>query len=243
MIFTSGTTMSINTLAFGYGKKHLHKGDEIILTESEHASNVLPWYKIAKETGAEIRFIELDEEGKITLQNLKKILNSHTKIVALACISNVLGYEINLKNFAKEIHKFNAIFAVDGAQSVPHIKTDFKDSDIDFLSFSGHKMCGPTGIGCLIGKYKLLEDMDSFITGGGMNITFNKQIMCEEVNPPRRFEAGTLPLDQIMGLTAAINYILNVGIENITNHEIELRKYAISEMKKNPNIIIYNEYY
>ena len=241
VIFTSGTTMSINLLAFGYGKRNLHEGDEIVLDESEHASNILPWYKLAKETGAVIRFIELDKEGRITLDNLKKVLNSCTKIVSLAAISNVLGFEIDLKEFAKEIHKVGAVFAVDGAQSVPHAKTDFKNNDIDFLSFSGHKMCGPTGIGCLIGKYSLLEKMDSFLSGGGMNITFNKKLVCEEANPPMKFEAGTQPLEQIMGLHAAIDYLMSIGIDEINRHEIELRKYAVSEMKKNPNVIIYNE--
>lgn len=240
VIFTTGTTMSINLIAYGYGKKFLHEGDIILLDEAEHASNVLPWFKVAKETGAIIKYIDLDKEGKITLQNLTKSLNSSVKIVSLACVSNVLGYEIDLKSFAEAIHKVGAIFAVDGAQSVPHIKTDFKNSDIDFLSFSAHKMCGPTGIGCLIGKFELLLKMDSFLTGGGMNVSFHLDGCSEELNPPFKFEAGTQPIEQIFGFKAAVEFIQSLGIENIHRHEIEMHNYLIEKIKDQDNIICYN---
>jgi len=241
VVFTSGDTMSLNTIAFGYAMKFLKPGDEIIVSESEHASNLLPWYKAAEKTGAIIKFVDLDNSGKITIENLKKILNHKTKIVAFAHVGNVLAYEIDIKPICALVHSYGAIFVVDGAQSVPHVKTDFKGWDIDFLTFSAHKMCGPTGIGCLIGKYDLLEKMDSFLTGGGMNVTFTKSCNVEPYLPPVKFEAGTLDLAGIMGFKAAVKFINEIGVENIHKHDVELVDYAISRLKNNPNIIIYNK--
>ena len=241
VVFTSGDTMSLNLIALSFGFQFLKKDDEILLSEAEHASNVLPWYEIAKLTGAVIKFIPLDKNGVITIDNLKKIISPKTKIVALAQISNVLGNVVDVKAFAKEIHKYGAIFVVDGAQSVPHMKIDFKDADIDLLTFSGHKMCGPTGIGCLIGKYSLLEKMWPYYVGGGMNETFNKQFDMIPYEPPMRFEAGTLNLAGICGLKAAIEFIESIGVENIHQHDRELCEYAINKLEKCDDIIIYNK--
>ena len=242
IVFTSGTSMSINLIAFGYGMKYLTKDDEILLTEAEHASNVLPWFKVKEHTGCKINYIPLDKDGRLSIDGLKKVINEHTKIVAIAQISNVLAYLVDIKEISKICHEHGALLMVDGAQSVPHIKIDVKDLDCDFLSFSGHKLCGPTGIGVLYGKYNLLKLTDPFMTGGGNNARFD---MCGNVaflQPPEKFEAGTLNIEGIYGLGAAIEYLENIGMENIEKYEKELRNYAISKLKALQNLIIYNEF-
>ncbi|MCX5775058.1 MAG: SufS family cysteine desulfurase [Firmicutes bacterium] len=241
IVFTSGTSMSLNMVAYGYGAKYLKKGDEILLTQAEHASNVLPWFKVAEMTGAKIGYIPLDKEGRLTVESLKKTITAKTKVVAVAHVTNVLGFTVDIKALAKVVHEFGAIIVVDGAQSVPHLKTDVKDLDCDFLAFSGHKMCGPTGIGVLYGKYALLQKTDPFMTGGGMNARFD---MCGEVSylqPPFKFEAGTQNIEGVLGLAAAIKYLQGIGLDAVAAHEHELRAYAISEMKKLDNVILYNE--
>ena len=240
VVFTSGDTMALNLIAWGYGLKHLKKGDEIIISEAEHASNFLPWIKVSELTGATIKFIPLNKGGRITVESLRKTINQNTKIVSLAHVGNVLGYIADIKELAKVAHEFGAIFVCDGAQSVPHLKTDFKDLDIDFLTFSAHKMCGPTGIGALVGKYNLLLDMDPIITGGGMNITFNKTCYVEPSLPPAKFEAGTLNIEGILGFGKSIDFLSELGLDNIHKHEKELIDYAIKELSKNENVIIYN---
>ena len=240
IIFTSGTSMSLNLVAYGYGMSYLKENDEILLTQAEHASNILPWFKVAEETGAVIKYIPL-EDGKLTIENLKKSITKNTKIICIAHITNVLGYVLDIKEITKIAHEHGIIVCVDGAQSVPHLKTDVKDLDVDFLSFSAHKMCGPTGIGILYGKYDLLKIMKPFMTGGGMNARFD---MCGEVaylEPPFKFEAGTQNLAGIYGLNECINYLNNLGMENINKYEKELRKYAISKLENNKNITIYNK--
>ena len=242
IVFTSGTSMSINLIAVGYGMKYLTKDDEILLTEAEHASNVLPWFKVKEHTGCKINYIPLDKDGRLSIEGLKKVINKHTKIVAIAQISNVLAYLVDIKEISKICHEHGALLMVDGAQSVPHIKIDVKDLDCDFLSFSGHKLCGPTGIGVLYGKYNLLKLTDPFMTGGGNNARFD---MCGNVaflQPPEKFEAGTLNIEGIYGLGAAIEYLENIGMENIEIYEKELRNYAISKLKTLQNLIIYNEF-
>ena len=241
IVFTSGDSMSLNIVAYGYGVTHLHEGDEILISEAEHASNVLPWFKVAEITKARVTYVELNKEGKITIENIKKACTSATKIISLAHVSNVLGNEIDIKAIAKFAHENGIIFVVDGAQSVPHMKIDVKDSDIDFLCFSGHKMCGPTGIGVLYGKYSLLCECEPLLTGGGMNVKFD---MCGDVKyllPPARFEAGTLNVEGIYGLKAAVEYLLDIGMDNINKYEKELREYFVKRMKEVPNIKIYNE--
>ncbi len=241
IVFTNGTTSSLNLVAYGYAAKHLHEGDEILIDEGEHASNILPWYVVAKQTGATVKFIPLDKEGKVTLENLKKELTHHTKIVSLAHVTNVLGHVLPVKEVAKAIHEVGAIFSLDGAQSVPHMKIDVQDLDCDFLSFSGHKMCGPTGIGVLYGKYELLEDMNPYLVGGGMNDKFNACGLFTLLPPPTRFEAGTINIEGIYGLGAAIKYLNDIGMDEINKHEKELKKYAIEKIKETNNAIIYNE--
>ncbi len=241
VVFTSGDTMSLNLIALSYGFQFLKKGDEIILSENEHASDLLPWYEVSHLTGAVIKFIPLDEEGRLTVDNLKKIISNKTKVISVAHVSNVLGNVVDIKAFAKVAHENGAILVVDGAQSVPHMKIDFKDADIDFLTFSGHKMCGPTGIGCLIGKYELLEKMWPYFVGGGMNVSFNKDIEMVPYEPPMRFEAGTQNIAGILGLKAAIEFIESIGVENIHVHDRELCEYALSKLEKCDDVIIYNK--
>ena len=241
VVFTSGDTMSLNLIALSYGFQFLKKGDEIILSENEHASDLLPWYEVSHLTGAVIKFIPLDEEGRLTVDNLRKIISNKTKVISVAHVSNVLGNVVNIKEFAKVAHENGAILVVDGAQSVPHMKIDFKDADIDFLTFSGHKMCGPTGIGCLIGKYELLEKMWPYFVGGGMNVSFNKDIEMVPYEPPMRFEAGTQNIAGILGLKAAIEFIESIGVENIHAHDRELCEYALSKLEKCDDVIIYNK--
>ena len=242
VVFTSGATMSINLITYGFMSHYLKEGDIILLDEAEHASNLLPWFKVAKDTGAIIKYIPLDEKGCINSENLRKSLSNKVKVVSLAAVSNVLGNVIDIKEFASIIHSYNALFVVDGAQSVPHMKTDFKSSDIDFLSFSAHKMLGPTGIGCLVAKYDLLLKTDSFLMGGGMNIDFAKDMSYEPLNPPQRFEAGTLNLAGIIGFGAAIDYINEIGIDHIHAYELELHEYALNRLKEVKDIKIYNPY-
>jgi len=240
IVFTSGTTMSLNLVAFGYGLKHLKEGDEILLTEAEHASNVLPWFKVAEMTGAVVRYIPLNENGRLTAENLKAAITEKTKIVAVAMVTNVLAYIAPAKELAAICHEHGALLVLDGAQTVPHIPLNVKDLDCDFLAFSGHKMCGPTGIGCLYGKYELLKITDPFMTGGGMNAKFD---MCGQVGflePPLKFEAGTQNIEGIFGLGAAIDYLQSLGMENIDAYERELKQYAVKELRKTDNAIIYN---
>ena len=240
IVFTSGASMSLNVAAYGL-IKFLNKGDEILISEAEHASNVLPWFKVAQISGAIVKYIPLDKEGRITLDNVKNSINEKTKIISLAQVSNVLGYVVDIKAISKLAHEKGIIVVCDGAQSVPHMKIDVKDLDVDFLAFSGHKMCGPTGIGVLYGKYELLDEIDPLLSGGGMNAKFK---MCGDVkylNPPAKFEAGTLNIEGIYGLEAAVKYIQSLGIENIHQYEKDLRAYAISKFKQIPDILIYNE--
>lgn len=241
VVFTSGDTMSLNLIARSYGLKFLHKGDEILLSEAEHASNLLPWYEVSHLTGAVIKFIPLDKDGVLTVENLQKVITHKTRVVSVAQVSNVLGNVVNVKEFARISHQNGAILVVDGAQSVPHMVVDFKNDDIDFLTFSGHKMCGPTGIGCLIGKYELLQSMDPYIVGGGMNVTFTKNIEMIPYEAPVKFEAGTLNLSGICGLKAAIEFLMDIGVENIHKHDVELCEYAISKLEKCEDVIIYNK--
>lgn len=239
VIFTSGDTMSLNMVAYGYGLQNLKAGDEIVLSEGEHASNLLPWFQISKMIGANILYVPLNEEGKITEDNLRKVMSNKTKVVSLAHVGNVLGFKLNIKKIAAICHEFGAICVVDGAQSVPHFKTDFKDWDIDFLAFSGHKMCGPTGTGCLIGKKELLDKMEPVFVGGGMNETFTKPNNLIPFEAPIKFEAGTLNIAGIFGLHAAINFLNEIGMDQIEEYEKELKQYAVKKLT-NSKVKVYN---
>jgi cysteine desulfurase/selenocysteine lyase len=241
IIFTTGTTMGINMIAQSFVQSNLKPGDEIIITESEHAANVLPWYQAAEKTGAKVIILDLDEKQRLTPTILKPYLSARTKIIAFADVSNVLGTKTDIKAISKLAHQVGAIVVVDGAQSVPHFPTNVEEDDIDFLVFSGHKMVGPTGIGVLYGKYQLLEKMKPFFTGGGMSLRFNKKQEVKYAPIPQMFEAGTQHWSGIIGLKAAIVYLETIGFEAIHKQETLLRDRAIKGLKQIPHIIIYNE--
>ena len=238
--FTSGSTAGMNLIAEGYCKKILKKGDEILISELEHASNVLPWFKIAKETGAVIKYVELKDK-KITLESFKNSITPKTKIASFAYVSNVLGYKIPAKEMCKVAHEHNVIFVLDGAQATPHTSVSVKDLDCDFYVFSAHKMGGPTGIGVLFGKVEHLQECEPIVLGGGMNKKFEKDGTYSVYNSVRKFEAGTPHIEGILGLGAIVKYINSVGFDFIENHEKLLRDRAINGLKKLEHVEIYNE--
>lgn len=240
-IYTNGATSSLNMVVFGYMKKHLNKGDEVLLNKGEHASNVLPWIKLSEEIGIVIKYVPLDDNLNLTLDNIKKCVTDKTKVISLAHVSNVLGDVRDVEAIGKYCHDNNILFNVDGAQSVPHMSVDFEKSNMDFLSFSGHKMCGPTGVGVLVGRKELLEEMDPIYYGGGMNSFFEDDNSYELKEIPVRFEAGTPPIAEVIGLGEAIKYLMNIGMDKIHAYEKELKEYLLDKIKDIPNIIIYNK--
>ena len=241
VIFTSGTTMSINMVVFGYMRKVLKSGDEVLITKSEHASNVLPWLKLSEEIGIVVKFMDLNEEYELTLDSVKKSITNKTKVISIAHVTNVIGDVRDVEAIGKLCHDNNIYFCVDGAQSVPHMKENFKNSNIDFLSFSGHKMCGPTGVGVLVGRYDLLKEMEPLCYGGGMNNFFESDLSYELKDVPIKFEAGTPPIAEVIGLREAILYLESIGMEKIHEHEMKLKKYLVSRLENIPNIKMYNK--
>lgn len=240
VVFTAGSTDALNLVAYGYGSTHLKAGDEIITTVAEHASNTLPWFDVCEMTGAKMRFVDLDEEGRLTLENVKKVVTDKTKVISIAIVTNVLGYVVPIKEITEYAHSKGIIVVADGAQSVPHNVTDVQRDDIDFLALSGHKMCGPTGIGVLYGKYELLKETKPTRRGGDSNARYNMYGEVTLKNPPSKFEAGTPNIEGVIGLGAAVRYLESIGMENIHQYELELREYAINKMKDLDNIEIYN---
>lgn len=240
IVFTSGSTDSLNMIATGFFRRYLDANDEIVITKSEHASNVMPWFRLAKEIGCKIVYVPLDENYYVTMDNIKKVINENTKVIALAEITNVVGDIRPIKEITKLAHENNAFVVVDGAQSVPHLKTDVIDSDVDFLAFSGHKMCGPTGIGVLYGKKELLEKVIPTNLGGGMNESFDDENHVYLKQLPHRLEAGTPNIAGAIGLGEAVRYLKKIGLNNIHKHEVELRKYLVDNLITIPHIDIIN---
>lgn len=240
IIFTSGTTESINIIANGFFEKFLEKGDEILLTESEHASNILPWFKLAQKKGVVIKYIPLDDAYHVTCENLKNSITKKTKLIALAQVTNVIGDLRPIKEITKIAHDNDVFVLVDAAQSLPHIKVDVENLDIDFLVASAHKMCGPTGIGLLYGKKNLLEELDPVNMGGGMNESFDDVYEIFLKDLPHKLEAGTPNIAGAIGFGAAAEYLTQIGIEKIHQREINLRKYLIDKMINLPHIDIIN---
>lgn len=240
IVFTSGSTDSLNMIATGFFRRYLETDDEIVITKSEHASNVMPWFRLAKEIGCKIVYVPLDENYYVTMDNIKKVINENTKVIALAEITNVVGDIRPIKEITKLAHENNAFVVVDGAQSVPHLKTDVTDSDVDFLAFSGHKMCGPTGIGVLYGKKELLEKVIPTNLGGGMNESFDDEDHVYLKQLPHRLEAGTPNIAGAIGLGEAVRYLKKIGLNNIHKHEVELRKYLVDNLITIPHIDIIN---
>lgn len=241
VVFTSGATESLNMIASGFFEHILEPGDEVLITLSEHASNVLPWFMLARKNGIIVKNIELDSNLHVTLNNVIKAITPNTKVISLAHITNVVGDIRPIKEICEYAHEHNIFVVVDGAQSVPHIKTNVKDLDCDFLSFSAHKMCGPTGLGVLYGKHELLENLVPINYGGGMNESFDSVDEVYLKDLPTRLEAGTPNIASVIGFGEAIKYLNNVGMDNITIHEIKLKKYLIEKLKTIPHINIVND--
>lgn len=240
IVFTSGATESLNMIATGFFKNYLEEGDEVLITTSEHASNVLPWFRLVKEIGIVVRYIPLDSNYYVTMDNVRKSVTDKTKVISLAGVTNVIGDARPIKEISKFAHEHNIFMVVDGAQMVPHMKVDVQDLDIDFLGFSGHKMCGPTGIGVLYGKKELLEHLEPINLGGGMNESFDSPDEVYYKPLPTRLEAGTQNIAGVIGLGEAIKYLEGIGFDNILKQEHFLRKYLIDKLITIPHIDIIN---
>ena len=231
MIFTSGTTDAINLVMHSYGWKFIGAGDEIILTTLEHHSNIVPWQMLAEAKGARIRVAPINDAGELLMDDYQKLFNTHTKLVGVTHVSNALGTINPIKRMVALAHAHGVPVLVDGAQAVPHMKVDVQDLDCDFYAFSGHKLCGPTGIGILYGKAVLLERMQPFKGGGDMivSVTFEKTTYN---TIPHKFEAGTPPIAAAIGLGAAVDYLSSIGMDAIAAHELELLDYATEQMAR-----------
>lgn len=240
IIFTSGTTMSINLMVNSFFEKYLEPGDEVLITKTEHASNVLPWFKLAKTKGIVIKYIDLDSSYHINMDSLYKMITNKTKVISLAYITNVIGDLRDIKEITKFAHEKNIFVCVDAAQAAAHIKIDVSSLDVDFLSFSAHKMYGPTGVGVLYGKKELLTEADPYMLGGGMNESFDNENEVILKDLPYKFEAGTQNIAGVIGFGAAIDFINNIGINKINEHETNLRTYLIEKLEKLPYIDIIN---
>ena len=225
IVFTSGTTQAINLVAYSYGRKFVKSGDEIIISNIEHHANTVPWQVLCEEKGARLRVIPVNDDGELVMEEYEKLLNEKTRLVAVNHVSNALGTINPVKEITRLGHSAGAKVLIDGAQSSPHMKIDVKDLDCDFYTFSGHKMYAPSGIGGLYGKMDVWESMGPYVTGGDMilQVTLEKTTYAK---PPARFEAGTPPITQVIGLGAAIDYITEIGLDNIFEYEASLLEYG-----------------
>ncbi|MEW5322677.1 cysteine desulfurase [Geobacillus thermoleovorans] len=238
IIFTRGTTASLNLVAASYGRANVKEGDEIVITYMEHHSNLIPWQQLAKQTGATLKYIPLQEDGTIDWGDVKATITKAAKIVAIAHVSNVLGTINPVREIARLAHERGAVVVVDAAQSAPHMKIDVQELDCDFLAFSGHKMCGPTGIGVLYGKKKWLEQMEPIEFGGEM-IDFVDLYDSTWKELPWKFEGGTPIIAGAIGLGAAIDFLEQVGLDSIAAHEHELAQYALERMADIEGVTVY----
>lgn len=238
IVFTRSTTEALNLLAYSYGLNNLKKDDEILITILEHHANLVPWQMVTKKTGAKLVYAYLNDDYSLDYDDLKSKINDKTKIVSVTGASNVTGELIDSKLITKWAHEVGAISIVDGAQLIPHVKTDVKDIDCDFLVFSGHKMFSPMGIGVLYGKYELLDKLEPFNYGGDMiEYVYEQESTFQE--PPIKFEAGTPNVGGVLGLKAAIEYVEKIGMDEIFAYEHELTSYAYDLIKDIPNIKIF----
>ena len=238
VIFTRGASNSLNMVALML-KRTLHEGDEVIVSELEHHSSFLPWLDVKREKNIKLVFVPLTKEGKITVENFKSVLSLKTKAVCLTHVSNVLGYKTDVKEIVKLAHEVGAIVSIDGAQAIPHERVDVKELDVDFYSFSFHKMCGPTGLGILYGKKKLLNSLDPVEFGGEMNDEVSKNSVTYKALP-YKFETGTIPIAEIFGANATIDFLNEIGMDYIGKRGLELRNMALKELLKLKEIEVYN---
>lgn len=238
VIFTRNTSESINLVAYTWGNANIHAGDLIVLTELEHHSNLVPWQLLAQRTGARLEFIPVDENGLLRQDVYAQLLEQKPKLVAFAQMSNVLGTIAPAREMIAQAHAVDAVTLVDAAQSVPHLPVDVQALNVDFLCFSGHKMLGPTGIGVLYGKRELLEAMPPFMGGGDMIRTVHlRESTWNDL--PWKFEAGTPAIAEAIGLGAAVDYLNELGMENVARHEQEITAYALEQLRAVPGLTIY----
>lgn len=242
IIFTRNATEAINLVAYSWGRKNIQKGDVIILSEQEHHSNIVPWQILAKEKNAQLKYLKIGETGNLNLHELESSLddNKNIKLISLSHMSNALGNIIPIDKIIDLAHIHSIPVLVDGAQSVPHLKTDVRALDCDFLAFSAHKMLGPTGVGILYGKKNLLQEMDPFICGGDMIKEVHKENTFFN-DLPYKFEAGTPNIADVIGFSSALDYLNEIGMDNVRNHEIELTKYALEKMSELKHIKVYGD--
>lgn len=237
--FMSNITACLNQIVYGLSYE-LKENDVVLLTQEEHASNLLPWFRLAKQKGIIIKYIPIDIQGNIIFDELVKLIDSNVKVISIAYMSNVLGSIAPIKKISELAHKNDIRLVVDVAQAIGHIKLDVKDLDVDYLCFSSHKMLGPDGVGVLYGKYELLSNMQPILLGGGMNARFDNEGNIILKDAPERFEAGTPNIEGVIGLARASEYLMDIGLDNIHNYEIELKKYLMSKLKDINTIEIYN---
>ena len=240
VVFTRGASSSLNLVALSYGMEFVNEGDEVIVTELEHHSNLIPWMNVCKKKGATLKYIPLTNEGRITVEAFKSVISEKTKVVAINHVSNVMGYISPIKEIVKIAHEYGAVVSVDGAQAIPHMKVDVKDLDCDFYSFSGHKMCGPTGVGVLYGKKCLLDKMEPIEFGGDMADEVFKHYATYK-DAPYKFETGTPIIAEAIALADACLYIEKVGYDFISKHEHYLKELALKELLQIEGIEIYNK--
>lgn len=238
IIFTRGTTTALNTVAASYGLENVKEGDEIVISYMEHHSNIIPWQQVAKKTGATLKYLPLQPDGTISLEDVRQTVTPNTKIVSIMQVSNVLGTINPVKEIGAIAHENGAIMVVDGAQSTPHMKVDVQDLNCDFYALSAHKMCGPTGIGVLYGKKELLNNMEPIEFGGEMiDFVGLQESTWKEL--PWKFEAGTPIIGNAIGLGAAIDFLEEIGLDNIEKHEHELAQYALERLSEVDGVTIY----
>ncbi|HDR3646714.1 TPA: cysteine desulfurase SufS [Bacillus paranthracis] len=238
IIFTRGTTTALNTVAASYGLENVKEGDEIVISYMEHHSNIIPWQQVAKKTGATLKYLPLQPDGTISLEDVRQTVTPNTKIVSIMYVSNVLGTINPVKEIGAIAHENGAIMVVDGAQSTPHMKVDVQGLNCDFYALSAHKMCGPTGIGVLYGKKELLNNMEPIEFGGEM-IDFVDLQESTWKELPWKFEAGTPIIGNAIGLGAAIDFLEEIGLDNIEKHEHELAQYALERLSEVDGVTIY----
>ena len=241
IVFTSGATESLNMIVFGFFMDKLKEDDEVLITKAEHASNILPWYELENKKNIKVNYIPLTEDHIVTLDNVINSITDKTKVISLAHITNVIGDIRPIKEIIKYAHKRGILVVVDAAQSIGHTLVDVKDLDADFLAFSAHKMLGPTAVGVLYGKYDLLDQLKPYKYGGGMNVAFASPKEIEYMELPYKLEAGTQNIAGVIGFGKAIDYINEIGVDNIEEYVIDLKEYLVNRLKEIENIKIYNE--
>ena len=241
IVFTSGTTDSLNMIVFGYFANVLKDGDEVLITESEHASNILPWFVLQERLKIKVKCIKLNDNNEVTLEEVKNAITSKTKVISIAHVTNVIGDVRPIKEISKIAHKNNILLVLDAAQSIAHVKVDVQDLDVDFMAFSAHKMYSSTGVGVLYGKFDLLDKLIPTKFGGGMNAIFTKDGYYELREIPTRLEAGTPNIEGIIALGEVIDYLSGIGLGNIYKYEHDLRKYLVNELDKLDFIELYNK--